>query len=253
VKLLVSLQLYSRGEAKQYLEKLFEQISNREYRNAQITANSLKTCLLKYYLTRGVECDNISETFHEFDYLLRNCRGSTKKDTLFNYIIKIRQISHLAMSDPVDRLRQLYEDLRYAYLHMSKENVETILDCFDEIRDLSPRMKEVGGSINNYYNLALRSIGDCEGILVDVTTFQGKIPDKSTIKGLTSNFQKLFSMIQSVFAPPIMLELTPEEVQKHIRKGHSLEELSKASGHRQEELQAMLTSIEMAGAEQDEN
>lgn len=141
--------------------------------------------------------------------------------------------------------------MRYAYLHLSKENVSVILDCFDEIRDLNIKMQERGGSVYNYYTNAVRSMGECEAILVDVTTFQGKVIDKTTVKGLTSSFQNLFGNIQSVFSPPILLDIKPEDVQREIKYGKSIEEISKATGHRQEELQAMLTSIEMAGVEDD--
>jgi len=47
---LVSLQLYSRGEAKQYLEKLFNDISNNEYVDACISLNNLKNVYLNIIL-----------------------------------------------------------------------------------------------------------------------------------------------------------------------------------------------------------
>ena len=245
-----SLQLYSRGESKEYLKLLFNQITDQQYNDARTTSVKLKNCLLKYYLTRNVDCTNIYDIFHEFDYLLRVCRGRTKQNTCYDFIKKIRGISQLAVQDPIEHLRLLYEDMRHSYLHLSKENAESILDCFDEIRSLQPRLQEQGGSSFNYYTYMLKDIGSCEGILVDVTTFRGKYPDKKTIKGLTSTFQKLFGSIQSVFAPPIMLEIKPEDIQIQLKRGKTLAEMAKASGHREEELQMMLNQIETAADEE---
>lgn len=244
-----SLQLYSRGESKKYLNILFNQITEKRYNDARSASVMLKNCLLKYYITRGVDCTNIYDTFHEFDFLLRMGSGSTKQNTCFDFIKKMRGMSQLAVQDPIEHLRQLYEDLRHAYLHLSKENAETILDCFDEVRGLQPRLQEHGGSSFNYYTYVLKNMGDCEGLLVDITTIQGPIPTKETIKGLTSTFQKLFSSIQSVFAPPIMLDIKPEDVQKQLKRGKTLAEMAKASGHREDELQMMLNQIERAGDE----
>ena len=245
---MVSLQLYSRGESKKYLNLLFNQITEQKYNDARITSVRLKNCLLKYYLTRNVDCTNIYDTFHEFDFLLRMGGGSTKQNTCFDFIKTIRGMSQLVVKDPIEHLRQLYEDMPHAYLHLSKENAENILDCFDEIRSLQSRLQERGGSSFNYYTYVLKEMGNCEGILVNITALQGpKTPDKTMITGLTGNFQKLFGSIQSVFAPPIMLDVKPEDVQRQLKRGKSLAEMAKASGHREEELQIMLNQIERAG------
>lgn len=244
---MVSLQLYSRGEAKLYMERLFNQISEKKYIDAQHTSIMLKNCLLKYYLTRNIECDNIYNIFFEFDFLLKNCNGSSKQNTLFDFLKRIRNMSQLSVADPIQRLRQIYDDLRYAYLHMSHDNVETIIDCFDEIRDLYPRMKEIGGSVLNYYNIACKIIGECEAGIVDITFSTEKIIPKTVVANQKTNFQRLFSAMQSIFSPPVLLELSPEDVSKYVRGGVSIKELSKASGHREEELQAMLTQIDMSG------
>ena len=247
---MVSLQLYSRGESKKYLNILFNQITKQRYNDARSTSVGLKNCLLKYYLTRGVDCTNIYNTFHELDFLLRMSGSSTKQNTCFDFIKKIRGMSQLVVQDPTEHLRQLYEDLRHSYLHLSKENAENILDCFDEIRGLQPRLQEQGGSSFNYYTYVLKHMGDCEGILVDVTTFQGTIPPKSTIDGLTGTFQKLFSSIQSVFAPPIRLDIKPEDIQAQLKRGKTLAEMAKASGRREDELQMMLNQIERAAGDE---
>lgn len=247
---MVSLQLYSRGETKKYMDILFNQITQQNYTEARGTLSLLKNCLLKYYLTRDVDCSEIYETFHEFDYLLRTCHGRTKQDTCFEYIRKIRAISQLSSTDPIENLKQLYEDMRYAFLHLSKNNAEIILDCFDEIRGLQPRLQERSGSSYNYYTYVLKDIGECEVLLGDLVAMEAKIPDKTTRKNLTSNFQKLFSNIQSVFAPPVRLDVTKKDIMRHLKSGR-MSELAKASGHREEELQAMLNQIESAGEEGD--
>jgi len=250
VIVMVSLQLYSRGETKRYMNILFNQITLQNYTEARGTLNLLKNCLLKYYLTRDVDCSGIYDVFHEFDYLLRNCHGRTKQDTCFEYIRKIRAISQLSSSDPIENLRQLYEDMRYAFLHLSKTNAETILDCFDEIRGLQPRLQERSGTSYNYYTYVLRDIGACEVLLGNLVTTEAKVPDKNIRKELASSFQKVFSGIQSIFAPPVVLDVTSKDVLRHIKSG-KLSELAKASGHREEELQAMLNQIDVAGEEGD--
>lgn len=247
-KPMVSLQLYSRGDSKKYLDIVFNQIIAQDYSGARNMAVLLKNSLLKYYITRGVDCTNIHNTFHEFDFLLRIKNCSTKRDTCLDFIGKIRSMSQLTVSDPLEQLRLLYDDLRYAYLYISKGTADTILDCFDEIRGLQPRLQERGGSAFNYYTYTLKHMGDCEGLLVDVIALQGKIPAKETMAGLTSAFQKLFGSIQAVFAPPIMLDIKPEDVQRQLKRGKTLAEMAKASGHREEELQAMLSQIEAASA-----
>jgi len=246
---MVNLQLYSRGEAKQYMEQLFTQITQYKYDEARETAVKLKNCLLKYYLTRNIDCDAIYEVFNEFDFLLRNCNeGRNKQDICFDFLKKIRAISQVTTTDPIARLHQLYEDLRFSYLHLSKENVESILDCFDEIRSLKPRMQERGDTAYNYYTYVLQNIGECESILVDLISIQGKVPDKSTIKNTIASFQKLFSSIQKVIAPPVVIKLSVAELSKQL-KSHPLSEIAQATGHREEELQAMLNQIEMGGEE----
>jgi hypothetical protein len=240
---LVSLQLYSRGEAKQYLEKLFNDISNNEYVDACISLNNLKKCLLKYYLTRNVSCDEINNVFHEFEFILRNGRGTTKKNTCYDFIKKIRSTSQLTVSDPVTRLRQIYEDMRFAYLHISPENIETIIDCFDEIRDLKTKMDEIGGTINNYYTIVYRNMGECESILMDLTRIKGGRYDKNALQSVMNSFQKLFGSIQAVIAPPIRLHLTSEEIQT-LGRTHSVKDIAKATGQREEEIQTMLNQIE---------
>jgi len=225
------------------------QITDRRYDDARKTAVKLKNCMLKYYLTRNIDCENIYETFNEFDFLLRTCNGQHKQNICFDFLKTIRAISHLSTTDPLDRMYQLYEDLRYAYLHLSRENVESILDCFDEIRSLKPKMQERGDTAYNYFTYVLQNMGECESILVDLVSIQGQYPDKSTIKSTQSSFQKLFSSVQKVIAPPIVIKLTPVELSRQLRS-HSLSEISQATGHREEELQIMLNQIEMAGEEE---
>lgn len=249
-----SLQIYSRGESKKYVSNLFNDITERNYVGARNTADNLRNCLLKYYITRGVDCTNIYNTFHEFDFLLRVASGSTKQNTCFDFIKKLCAVGQQTIQDPIDNLRQIYDDLRFAYLHISTESVNTILDCFDEIRSLQPRLQKQSGSAFNYYTYVLKNIGDCEGVLVDVTGAQyqqNKYLDKATIKGLSGNFQKLFSSIQSVFAPSVRLDINSEEVKRLVKQNKSISEIAKASGHREEELQAMLNQIE--AADEDDN
>ena len=241
---MVSLQLYSRGESKKYLNLVFNQITNQQYNDARSTALQLKNCLLKYYLTRGVDCTNIHDTFHEFDFLLRMGGGSTKQNTCFDFIKKIRGMSQLAVQDPIEQLRHLYGDIRYAYLHLSKKNVDNILDCFDEIRELQPRLQKIGGSTFNYYAFMLKRMADCEGALVAVSTQNVNIPSKETLSELSSTFKKFFSSIQPIVAAPIRLDIKPEDIQRFLKEGTSLAEVSKASGRQEEELRDMLERVE---------
>ncbi|MBS3748155.1 MAG: hypothetical protein KGY67_00460 [Candidatus Thermoplasmatota archaeon] len=237
----MSLQLYSRGESKKYMENLFDDIQYGRINNAKNNAEKLKNCLLKYYITRNVDCDIIYEKFHRFNFLLSNCNN---KNTLFNYLKEIRNISQLSISNPIMHLQQLYEDLRHDYLHVRSGTVETMIDIFDEIRSLKPKIQEYKDTSYNYFTLVLQDVGECESVLTNLTMQKRKIPNDKTMKELIASFQKLFKDIQKVIAPPVIINLSPAELRKQM-KHKSLEEISEATGNREEELQAMLNTVEM--------
>lgn len=244
---MVSLQLYSRGDAKKYTKLLFAKITDCDYTGARIVVKKLKTCLLEYFLTRGVDCSNIHDVFNEFDYLLLVCSpGPIKQQLCSDFFKKIIAINQLIVHNPLDRFHQLYEDLRHAYLNLNDKNsFDTILDCFDEVRTLKPAIEKIGGTTYNYYTQTLVEMGKCESILLDIS-ISGKLDNKKTTMDA---FQNLFSTIQKVIAPPVMIRVTPVELSQQIKQGKSLEELSEATGHREEELQAMLNQIELGGGE----
>ena len=245
---MVSLQLYSRGEAKQQMDILFTHITNQNYNQARRTAEKLKNCLLKYFQTRGTNCNNIYSTFDEFDYLLKRCSpGRIKQQLCFDFLQRITTINQLAVNDPVDRLKQLYEDLRHAYLNLNnRENFDTILDCFDEVRTLKTALQNAGGTPYNYYTTVLQEIGKCESILLHVS-MTGKLDNK---KDSMEAFKNLFASIQKVIAPPVMIKITKQDVEDHIKKGGKIEELSEATRHSEDELQAMLSQINLGEGEE---
>lgn len=235
------MQLYTRGNAKKYMERLFEDIQYGRIDEAKINAENLKNCLLKYYITRNVECDVIYEIFHRFFFLLNRCNN---KVTLFNYLREIRNISQLSVQNPIQRLEQLYDDLRHDYLYVQKGTADDMIDIFDEIRGLKPKLQEYNDTSYNYFTLVLQDIGECESVLTNLTLQKRKIPNDKTMKELTSNFQKLFKDIHKVIAPPVVINISPAELRNQI-KFKSLKDISEATGKREEELQVMLNSVDV--------
>ena len=245
---MVSTKLYDGGESRKYTAFLSAQIRDCNYIGARRTAENLRDCLLRYFETRGVNCDNIFNLFNEFDFLLKVCSsGRIKQRLCYDFFQKISNINQLSVSDPVERFQQIYEDLRFAYLNLiNRESFETILDCFDEMRALKSGFAKIGGPTYTYYTLVLRDTGKCESILLDLSV-TGKLGDKKVV---VDTFKDLFANCQRVIAPPVIIRLTPVELSQQIKAGLSLEELSEATGHREEELQAMLTQIEQGGDEE---
>jgi hypothetical protein len=157
---------------------------------------------------------------------------------------EIRNISQLSIQNPIFHLQQLYEDLRHDYLHVQKGTAENMIDIFDEIRSLKPKIQEFKDTSYNYFTLVLQDIGVCESVLTNLTLQKRKIPNDKIMKELTSSFQTLFKDIQKVVAPPVVISLSPNELRRQV-KNKSLQEVSEATGKREEELQAMLNMVEM--------
>lgn len=237
---MVSLQLYGHGKAKEYMESLFNHIQNNDINEALKTSDKLKNALLKYYVTRNIDCQIIHDTFHRFNYFLRNCN---RPETLFDYLRNIRNLAKMTIEDPIEHLRQLYDDLRHEFLFINDKSAERMIDLFDEIRGLQKEIEDRKDTSYNYFTTVLQDLGICESHLTDLTIFYGSKPEKEKLKQVSSSFQTLFKDIQRVIAPPIIIPLTTSEIRKQLQHS-TISEISEATGHREEELTNMLNQIE---------
>ena len=246
---MVSLRLFPSEDARKYMAKLFRNISEGDYEEIAYNANQLKEELLKYYQTRTVDCEKIHNLFEEFDYVLRTYSpGRTKTRKLYSMLGEISRTSYLVHT-PIERLRLLREDLRFFFLQDPKENMPYILGCFDEIQELEPEMKKIGGTIYNYYSVILQNIGACEAALGKLRT---ATPKESVLNELSQSFSKLFTSIMKIIAPPVIIQASDEELYTLAKKGISIQDIAEGLGEDENELATRLAQIEAKYATKEE-
>ena len=203
--------------------------------------------IIKYLKTRGYNCTEFYKLFHELDYYLRNCSdGMNKKALLYDLIGKIGQKLTNPTGNPIDRLKELYEDIRHAYYNLNRENLEMLTECFNEIAALQPEMEKVGGVRYNYYSQLLQQLGRCDAILIHVANLDNpRVLPKELLTNLRTEFSNLFSAMQRVITPPVRIEIPREELVGLVREGVPLTEIAKATGYDEETLRMILAQAKM--------
>ncbi|MFW6173226.1 MAG: hypothetical protein ACOC5T_05725 [Elusimicrobiota bacterium] len=248
---MVNLHLYPHRNSKKNMKKLFETISETDYEQSVYISRKIQEDLLEYYQTRGMDCSIIYNLFDELEYTIRvHTPGRNKTKKLFDILGRISNLSY-SVTKPIEKIRLIREDLRYYYLNDILNNQDIILGCFDDLMQLQTEIKEIGGSVYNYYNEVLSNVSDCEAVLGKYKT---RTPKDSLLKEIADNFAKLFKSMMRVISPPVVVETKDEELYKMAKSGISLKDLADGMGVDEVQLDERLRDIEakyMSQSEED--
>ena len=238
---MVSTNLSSRSELKKYLRDLFKYIEEKDYSNALDASKKLHYSLKTYYMTRGKDSSRFADLFSKLDYLIVYCTDcDMKTDILLESLKEIVDLLREVKSDPLDQLKELYDEILNLYININKENANSLLDSFDEIRQLRSKIRELGGPGWVYYCSALQQLSICESAMMRIIKAE-RIPS-SLLAEIEGKFGDLFVALNGVLSPS---SLNEKQIQDAYGKGVPLEEISFGTGESTVDLQKMLQEEEI--------
>lgn len=183
------------------------------------------------------------DKFHNIKFILKNCGTINKKRILYQMLGEVKQKLNNTSTNPLDRIREIYEELRDNYLMFFAENgtpdVKAILSCFEELNNLKPAMEKMGETTYNLYSVMMQKAGECQAILPKLTL---KMKGEGTITAINNTFGALFKAMQRVLTPPkpLNLEERKGEIYGMIRTGVSLSDIAAGMGIETEALETWL-------------
>jgi len=245
----VSLRLYAK-DAKLLAERLAEQISNSDYEEARLTAMKLHDELLKHLMTRGINTNELSELFHRLDFYLRtHSDGANKRKLLLSILAQIDRKTKNPTGDPVETIVDIYDALMDV-VPFSKENIGTLKALIRELHELRSDFMKLRDVRYNYY---IQMMQEAEKMQTTLARLSGGLDTKQALNDLAKNYSDLLMAMQKVMTPPLRLEISPEKVSHLVEKGVPIQEISKATGHSEDELRAMLTQARIEATQGAEN
>jgi hypothetical protein len=241
---MVSTNIYNRSEIKQNLISIFGYVNDAEYIKAKQTSDRLLHSLLVYYKTRGVSANHFYELFDWLNYyLLYATNNNFKKRIVMDQLEKISNEIRTSTKDPMDRLREIFNEIRHLYYTIGENSTNELVDCFDELEDLKPEFERLGGVTFNHYSQMMKQVGICESILLKIN--KGKITD-TVINTLGEAFSNFFQSVHQVLSPPVKLEISAEEIYRKVKEEDvPLEIISTSTGQPYDDLRALLQAEEL--------
>lgn len=242
---MVSTSIYNRSEIKQYLFRIFKHVDNSDYVKAKDDSDHLLHSLLVYYKTRGISANHFYSLFSKLNYyLLYATNNNYKKRIVMDQLEVISNEIKTSTKNPLDRLREIFSDIRHLYYALGTDHTTEIIDCFDELADLHSEFEKIGGLTYNLYSQMMKQVGRCESILLKV---KKKAINDNLLSTLSDAFSTLFESIHQVLSPPMKLELTPKEVYQKVKEEDvALEDLSMATGQQPDDLRTLLQTEEIS-------
>jgi len=239
-----SVRLYP-NDIKSLLDTLFNQIYNSDYDRARHTALKLLREIVKYSKTRGHDCTEFYEMFHELDFALRTYSdGSTKKEELVAILSKIANKIEVPTGNPLNQLEDIYNELLKNPI--SQENVKHIMNTLGEILELEPHIKTLDVVRQNYYALLKQEVAKYHAILTELSL--KKAPSNEIISKATNQLSNVLMAIQKVITPLVKIEISRDELTRLASSGVPISEISKATGHSEEDLRIMLAQAKAEAA-----
>ena len=242
-----SVRLYPNNMRK-YVEELYNQIYNSDYSKARDTAKKLLRDIVKYTKTRGYDCRDLYEMFHELDFTLRVCSdGQNKKEILADILEKIVRRIENPTGNPLHQLEDLYNELlRYP---IGEKNIQHIKNILVEILELEPLIKNLDVTRQNYYALLKQEVAKYHALLSELEMI--KNPGKEITNRVTQQLSNVLTAMQRVITPLVKIELPKEQLVKLARGGVPIGEVAKVTGYSEDELRMMLAQAraEVEGGE----
>jgi len=241
---MVSTNLGSRSEIKCHLKRLFDSIQKENYSDAHDASHKLQYSINTYYLTRGRDNrKQFEELFSHLNYDLIYCVNCDMKigvvlDRVVDVVNALREVT----TDPIEKLKELYDEILSNYINIDVEHAHNLLDCFDEMRQLRSLVKQELGESPAwvYYCTALEQLAICESSMLRVVKSQ-KLPS-SLLSELEGKFADLLASLNACLSPAALDE---KKIHKAYQKGVSLEDLSFGSGLEETDLRTMLQNEEL--------
>jgi len=241
------MRLSSKSELKKHLKDLFNNIEERNYTNALDVSHRLFYELKKYNMTRGKDYDQFVDLFSHLDFnLIVATDCDVKVDICLKSLKNIFDALREPSSNPLETLKEIYNEILNLYINLNPENANCLLDIFEEVRQLHPQMKELAGSSWVYYCALMQQIPICESSLLRVIKVQ-KLPSNS-LGELENKFADLLSSINGCLSPP---ELDAKKIHQAYKKGVPLEEIAFGTGETTEDLRIMLQNEELLEEDSD--
>jgi len=241
-----SVRLYPNNMRK-YVEELYDQIYNSDYDKARDTARKLLRDIVKYTKTRGYDCRDFYEMFHELDFTLRVCSdGQNKKEILADILEKIVKKIQNPTGNPLHQLEDLYNELlKYP---IGEKNIQHIKNILVEILELEPIMKNLDMTRQNYYALLKQEVAKYHATLTEISVAK---PGKETLGKATQQLSNVLTAIQRVITPLVKIELPKEQLVRLAKGGVPIGEVAKVTGYSEDELRMMLAQAraEVEGGE----
>lgn len=244
------MTIISKADIDQNISIMWDLVTQVEYEKLRNIAKQTLNIILKYYKLKGRECDEqfYYNIFHRLDYRIRKATpGNNKKKSLYKLLEEISKKLKKGFDNPIDELRQIYDDLKIYYIKTYSINkkeeknnyITAIQDCFNNIEDLKTEMDKIGGIQYNYYAETLKAISECETMIPKLTL---TTPSDGTMDKINNTFTKLFIAIQRVLAPPKMMNIeeSNKDIQQMIQDGVSQEDIATGFGIPIDQLQDFL-------------
>lgn len=229
--------MYNRSDIKEDIDQIYICIRVGDYGAAKNASDKLLDNLQKYYNSRGIDANYFYELFEDLTYnLLYDTNNNFKKELVHNSLREIIKKIKSSTDNPLERLKELYGDIRHLLGDIDKKNATEIVDCFDEMSELKPEIEKMGSSIYNYYTSMMQNVGDCASTVRRVSTSK---PNEAIYTQLENKFAKLFQSIEKVLAPPVRIQITRGELFDMVKGGTPIEEVSEATGQSDEDLRLM--------------
>lgn len=230
---------------EQNINQLWDEISDNKYWDALKTADKTLDTILKYYTLRGKTFDEefYHDKFHNIKFILKNCNGKNKKRILYQLIGQIKQKLNNTTTNPLDRIREIYEEIRDQYLAFFEEkkqpDLNSILSCLEELNNLKPKMEQMDETIYNLYSVMMQKAGECQSILPKLTL---KMKSEGTMTTISNKFGELFRAMQRILTPPKPISLAERkgEIYGMIKSGVSLSDIAARMGIETEALETWL-------------
>lgn len=239
---MTSIHLGDRGKMRTYLKELFDAIDNEDYLSAKKAFDKFRYYFRTYHITRGAPVKQFDELFDDIYYSLFYATPNQHKKAIMEDLMEQLSRSlfnYSVSSSPVEKLRDLYSEIRYCYGNIEEENTAAaIIDCFDEIAMMKSDFEKLGEPSINFFPSMVASFSDAEPILLEVASLDK--PPAALLSKLADKFSAVFVSIQRVLNPPLKIPITKDQIIENLQSGASLQDIAEATANTEAELRALL-------------
>jgi hypothetical protein len=208
-----------------------------DYGAAKNASDKLLDNLMKYYNSRGIDANHFYDLFEDLTYaLLYNTNNHFKRELVHNSLREIIKKIKSSTVNPLERLKEIYGDIRHLIGEIDKKNANEIIDCFDELSELKLEMEAMGGTVYNYYTIMMQKVGDCAST---IRRASDRKPNDTILTQIENKFSSLFQSIEKVLAPPVRIEISRKEIFDKVKEGMPMGEVAEATGQSEEDLRML--------------